>query len=221
MEEEDIDMIAIGRLILTATDSENCLTGVVLQEKNGDRNISLELNAHAGPALMVLEPVIYALGEEFIEERLPLFPGIFVKDVFEAIGHPLLNVLIADLSDEGEYSALLFVDEGEEMGVFDVPVSEALGLAVCAEIPLFVNETVFDLCRQRKLRRIRWYDLYDNSDYEILNQKTVEELRSYPTHELAIFSDKVCRKAKEEEKFYELAARVKRAMESGELKVKN
>ena len=63
--------------------------------------------------------------------------------VIEALGATINSIVVSDLKNDTFYAKILLSVDGEQMEVDSRP-SDALALAVRAEVPIFAEETVLD-----------------------------------------------------------------------------
>ncbi len=99
-------------------------------------------------------PIVIGISEAFAIERrikgVPL-PRPLTHELLSAVivslGARLSRVLIHDLS-EGTFYAMLCLDRGDEEFQVDARPSDAIALAVGADVPIFVSESVLEAIEQ-------------------------------------------------------------------------
>ncbi len=99
-------------------------------------------------------PIVVGVAEAFaIERRIKGIPiprpltHELLSSVIVCLGARLARVVIHDLSD-GTFYAMLCLEQGEEEIQIDARPSDAIALAVGAEVPIFVSESVLDEVEQ-------------------------------------------------------------------------
>jgi bifunctional DNase/RNase len=107
---------------------------VILKEKTQDRYLPIWI----GPA----EADAIAVKLQDISVPRPLTHDL-LKKVIETLGATLNFILVNDLKDDTFYARLHLRVDNSEMDV-DCRPSDALALAVRAQVPIFVEETVLD-----------------------------------------------------------------------------
>jgi bifunctional DNase/RNase len=195
--------IKIDRFIFTSLNKETQIYGLKLQEKDGNRTLSITAdNDRSFPLMTIMEPFNQVLKFDF--------PSIlfcdFMKSVFDALGNDILKIVIHDLEGE-KYSAKLYIRIDDLTGDIDIDMQDAFSLIARTNTPLYVKEKVFNLCDEKKHSRINWYDLYEEYAFDILNQMSPEKMTSYPIDELNIFLEKSI-----EKEDYLLAAKIRNVL---------
>ncbi|MCP4758500.1 MAG: bifunctional nuclease family protein [Planctomycetes bacterium] len=99
-------------------------------------------------------PIVIGISEAFAIERrikgIPLPRPLtheLLSSVIVSLGARLSRVVIHDLSEGTFYAMLCFEQRGEEIQV-DARPSDAIALAVGADVPIFVSESVLEVIEQ-------------------------------------------------------------------------
>lgn len=107
---------------------------VVLREKEGERSFPIVIGL----------PEVIAIDRRLKGEMLPRpMTHDLLAGVIEQMGGQLLKVVINDLQDHTFYARLHIRVRGEVVEVDSRP-SDAIALSAGMDVPLFVDERVFD-----------------------------------------------------------------------------
>lgn len=111
---------------------------VVLREEEGLRYLPIWIGPFEAEAITT--------GLKGSEIPRPLTHDL-LRMVVESLGGHLAHIVVSELSDE-TYYALVVVDRGDERLEIDARPSDAIALAVRADVPIFVSEEVMDAVGQ-------------------------------------------------------------------------
>ena len=107
---------------------------IVLKELNGDRSFPIVIGIHE----------ILAIDRRIKGLKLPRpLTHDLLADVIEKLGGKIEKIVVNDLR-EHTFFACIHIRRGEKLIQIDSRPSDALGLAAGLNIPLFVDDSVFD-----------------------------------------------------------------------------
>lgn len=107
---------------------------IVLKEINGDRSFPIVIGM---PEILAIDRRLKG-----IELPRPLTHDL-LANVIEQLGGHIDRVVISDLRDH-TFFAVIYVRQGSKIIEIDSRPSDAIGLACGLNIPLFVEDRVFD-----------------------------------------------------------------------------
>jgi len=107
---------------------------VILKEKDADRYLPIWIGPAEADAITVrLQEVSVAR---------PLTHDL-LRDVLEKLGAQVDSVIVNDLADDTFYARIMIRVNGEQMEIDSRP-SDAIALAVRAQVPIYAEDTVLD-----------------------------------------------------------------------------
>ncbi|MBE0537895.1 MAG: bifunctional nuclease family protein [Phycisphaerae bacterium] len=123
--------VELVRIIINETVDQQI---VVLQERDGDRSFPIVIGM----------PEILALDRRLKQIELPRpMTHDLLANVIEELGGTVSKVVINDLRDH-TFFAELYVEVEDEVVTIDSRPSDALALSAGLDVPLFVDEQVFE-----------------------------------------------------------------------------
>ncbi len=138
-------------------------------------------------------------------------PAIFLDDVLcgvvEALQGQLIKVVIHDIVEAKFHSRLHIATHEKDVFTVEISPPDALSIALRAEVPVFVMESVFEKDLAQRSKVLNWYEYDKDYTLEVLNNATLEELKQQSPTELEIFLERAI-----ESEDYELAEKLKSAM---------
>jgi bifunctional DNase/RNase len=118
------------RIIISETTDEQI---IVLKERDGSRSFSIGIG--------IVEAFAIDRGIKDIKMPRPMTHDL-LHSVIEAFGGKLEQIVVTDLIHH-TYYAVLRIRVGGKLLEIDSRPSDAIALAVCGNVPIFVDETVF------------------------------------------------------------------------------
>jgi bifunctional DNase/RNase len=107
---------------------------IVLRETNGDRSFPVVIGM---PEILAIDRRLKG-----IELPRPLTHDL-LADVIEQLGGRIEKIVINDLRDHTFY-AMIHIRQGDKTVAIDSRPSDAIGLTAGLNVPLFVEDRVFD-----------------------------------------------------------------------------
>ncbi len=126
------DYVQVDIVGLSTSPSTGGAYALVLGEIEGTRRLPIIIGGFEAQAI--------ALELEKIQTPRPMTHDL-LRNVFEAVGAEVTEIIIDDLRDGTFYAKIRFIHNGEEMQL-DARPSDAVALAVRVEAPIFVAEHV-------------------------------------------------------------------------------
>ena len=128
------DVIQVEITGLSSSPSTGGAYALILGEIDGMRRLPIIIGAFEAQAI--------ALELEKIQPPRPMTHDL-LRNVFDALGAEITEVVIDDLRDGTFYAKIRFIHDGSEMQLDSRP-SDAIALAVRMEAPIYVAEHVMD-----------------------------------------------------------------------------
>jgi hypothetical protein len=122
----------LSRIVITETSDQQI---IVLKEREGQRAFPIVIGIYEASAI--------DRGVKEIPTERPLTHDL-VRNIIEALGAELLQVIINDLRDNTFFAKLILSRNGKQVEVDSRP-SDAIALAVQRNTPIFVEEKVLDM----------------------------------------------------------------------------
>jgi bifunctional DNase/RNase len=129
-----MDFIQVDIIGLSTSPSNGGAYALVLGELHGSRRLPIIIGASEAQAI--------ALELEKIEPPRPMTHDL-LRDIFDAVSANILEVVIDDLKDGTFFAKIRFEHKGDEHDLDSRP-SDAVALAVRANVPIFVLAAVLD-----------------------------------------------------------------------------
>jgi uncharacterized protein len=107
---------------------------VILKEKTAERYLPIWIGPSEADAI--------AVKLQGVSVPRPLTHDLLIS-VIDALGATINSIVVSDLKNDTFYAKILLNVDGEQMEVDSRP-SDALALAVRAEVPIFAEEAVMD-----------------------------------------------------------------------------
>jgi uncharacterized protein len=107
---------------------------VILKEKTAERYLPIWIGPSEADAI--------AVKLQGVSVPRPLTHDLLCS-IIDALGATISSIVVSDLKNDTFYAKILLSVDGEQMEVDSRP-SDALALAVRAEVPIFAEETVLD-----------------------------------------------------------------------------
>lgn len=107
---------------------------VILKEKDGERYLPIWI----GPA----EADSIAIKLQDVNVPRPMTHDLLCSAI-EALGARVSSIIVNDLNNDTFYARILLIVDGKDMEIDSRP-SDAIALAVRAEVPIYVEESVLD-----------------------------------------------------------------------------
>ncbi len=127
-------MLVEVRVCELRLDSDNKIGLVVLKEVDGDRLLRI----YIGEA----EALAIAYHLESVPVARPLTHDL-LRDVLERMGAHVESVVVNDLENDTFYARIIVTLNGERMDIDSRP-SDAIALAVRAQVPIFAEDAVME-----------------------------------------------------------------------------
>ena len=124
--------MVLSRIVITETSDQQI---IVLKEREGQRAFPIVIGIYEATAI--------DRGVKEIATERPLTHDL-VRNIIEALGAELVQVVINDLRDNTFFARLILRRNGKEVEVDSRP-SDAIALAVQRNTPIFVAEKVLDM----------------------------------------------------------------------------
>jgi hypothetical protein len=129
-----MEYIQVEIIGLSTSPSSGGAFALVLGEAAGNRRLPIIIGAFEAQAI--------ALELEKIQPPRPMTHDL-LRDLFEALGSEVVDVVIDELRDGTFYAKIRYVHDGEE-GQLDARPSDAVALSVRVGAPIFVAPAVLD-----------------------------------------------------------------------------
>lgn len=129
-----MDFIQVDIIGLSTSPSSGGAYALVLGEMQGNRRLPIIIGAFEAQAI--------ALELEKIQPPRPMTHDL-LRDLFEASGSEVVDVVIDDLREGTFFAKIRFVHDGEEKQLDSRP-SDAVALAVRVDAPIFVAPNVLE-----------------------------------------------------------------------------
>jgi hypothetical protein len=123
--------VGLKRIIISEIHEEQF---VILKEVSGNRKLTIMIGIFEATSI-----------DRRVKKKRSLRPLThdLVVTVIEDMGGELRDILISDLRDRTYYAKLRVMQEGELVEI-DCRPSDAIAVAVTAEVPIYVSEEVLD-----------------------------------------------------------------------------
>ncbi len=129
-----MDFIQVDIIGLSTSPSSGGAYALVLGEINGNRRLPIIIGSFEAQAI--------ALELEKIQPPRPMTHDL-LRDILEAVGAEVIDVVIDELRDGTFFAKIRFVHDGED-GQLDSRPSDAIALAVRVDAPLYVSPGVLE-----------------------------------------------------------------------------
>ena len=129
-----MDFTQVDIIGLSTSPSSGGAYALVLGEVEGNRRLPIIIGAFEAQAI--------ALELEKIQPPRPMTHDL-LRDLFEAVGAEVLDVVIDELREGTFFAKIRYVHEGDE-DQLDARPSDAVALAVRVDAPIFVAPSVLD-----------------------------------------------------------------------------
>ena len=129
-----MDFTQVDIIGLSTSPSSGGAYALVLGEVEGNRRLPIIIGAFEAQAI--------ALELEKIQPPRPMTHDL-LRDMFEAVGAEVLDVVIDELREGTFFAKIRYVHEGDE-DQLDARPSDAVALAVRVDAPIFVAPSVLD-----------------------------------------------------------------------------
>ncbi|MCL6524995.1 MAG: bifunctional nuclease family protein [Thermoflavifilum sp.] len=129
MEKIELEIVALSHNMVQKNNH-----AIVLSEVNGLRRLPIVIGGFEAQAI--------AVALEHIQPSRPLTHDL-IKNIFDAFGVELQEVIISDLI-EGVFYAKLICQRGDEIIEIDSRTSDAIALAVRFECPIYTYEHILE-----------------------------------------------------------------------------
>lgn len=129
-----MDFIQVDIIGLSTSPSSGGAYALVLGEIEGNRRLPIIIGAFEAQAI--------ALELEKIQPPRPMTHDL-LRDVFDAIGGEVLDVVIDELREGTFFAKIRYLHDGDE-GLLDSRPSDAVALAVRVDAPIYVAPAVLD-----------------------------------------------------------------------------
>ncbi len=107
---------------------------VILKEKTAERYLPIWIGPSEADAI--------AVKLQGVSVPRPLTHDLLIS-IIDALGATISSIIVSDLKNDTFYAKVILSVDGEQMEVDSRP-SDALALAVRAEVPIFTEDTVLD-----------------------------------------------------------------------------
>ena len=190
MDKIELEIIALSHSV---ADSNNY--AIVLAEKDGSRKLPIIIGGYEAQAI--------AVAMEGMEPTRPLTHDL-IKNTIVGLKASLKEIIIKDIV-EGIFHASLVIDkDGEELNI-DARTSDAIGVAVRFEAPIYTYESIISTCGILAAEAEAELEVEDDEDSEKTPQTPkAEGLAAHSIEELNALLDKVLA-----EEDYEKAAQIR------------
>lgn len=129
-----MEFVQVDIIGLSTSPSSGGAYALVLGEIDGNRRLPIIIGAFEAQAI--------ALELEKIQPPRPMTHDL-LRDLFDAIGAEVLDVVIDELRDGTFFAKIRFIHDGEEAQLDSRP-SDAVALAVRVDAPIYVSPPVLE-----------------------------------------------------------------------------